>query len=66
MEFYVLRIVVLRFWLEKFLQSKNEQCESDGSELEIESEEQSTNLLKFFYLRNEAEHMADQITHTCV
>jgi len=59
-------VVLLRFWLEKFLQNKNEQCESDDSELKIESEEQSTNLLIFFDLRNETEHMADQITHTCV
>lgn len=53
-------VSLLRFWMKKYLQSKDEKYEVDNSKLEIES----MNLLIFPDIQENAECLSNQITHT--
>jgi len=56
-------VLLLRFWMEKFLQHKEISCELDISKLEIKSEEESK-LIIFYDLEKDLENMTNQITDT--
>lgn len=59
-------VLLLRFWLEQFLQNKGKKCEMDTSDLVIETKKESANLLIFFDVKEETERITNQITDTCI
>ncbi|XP_024872895.1 protein KBP homolog [Temnothorax curvispinosus] len=58
-------VLLLRFWRERFLQSKDKNCDVDNSKLGIKSWEDSS-LLIFSDVEKETECITNQITHTRV
>lgn len=57
-------ISLLRFWKERLLQNKDKKYEVDNLKLKVVPWEKSINLLIFSDVKNEAECMTNQITHT--